>query len=426
LLAAGFVVVLLPAVGFPRTWPVVPILWGGVALAFGIDAVLSPRRENLTLDVRAPEMLYIGERDRLGLTVRTLAKRSLSMRATVDLSDELEPQPEARGRASGGEVELDWDLVPSRRGTVEIEKIWLTYAGPLGLWAWSVVREIAIEIPVLPNLRLVRSAAIRFFSDRSFRTGLKIERYKGDGTEFESLKDFLIGDDSRAIDWKASARHRRLLCRQYRAERNHQIILAVDTGHLMCEPLGGIPKLDHGLNAALLLAYVCLTSGDRVGLFTFDARVGPRAAPMGGVRSMSALTHMTSAIEYTHEETNFTLGLTTLSQDLRKRSLVVLLTDFVDTVTAELMVENVDRMRRRHVVVFVSLRDPLLTRLTAATPSGAGALNRAVVAQSFLRDREVVHRRLARMGIFVLDVEPHRIGPALINQYLDVKRRELV
>jgi uncharacterized protein (DUF58 family) len=425
-MAVGFLAVLLPTVGFPTTWPVVPFFWGGVALAFGIDAVLSPRRKSLTFDVRAPETLYIGERDRLRVSVRLPTRRSLSVRAMVDLSDDLEPQPEARGRVSGELAELEWDLVPARRGTVEVEKVWVTYSGPLGLWSWPAVRELGIEIPVLPNLRLVRSTAIRFFADRSFRTGLKIERYKGDGTEFESLKDFLVGDDQRAIDWKASARHRRLLCRQYRAERNHQIILAVDTGHLMCEPLQGIPKLDHGLNAALLLAYVCLTSGDRVGLFTFDARVGPRAAPMGGVRSMSALTHLTSAIEYTHEETNFTLGLTTLSQDLRKRSLIVLLTDFVDTVTAELMVENVDRVRRRHVVMFVSLRDPLLTELTAGKPSGVAALNRAVVAQSFVRDREIVHRRLARMGIFVLDVEPRRIGPALINQYLDVKRRELV
>jgi uncharacterized protein (DUF58 family) len=321
---------------------------------------------------------------------------------------------------------LAWRLEPLRRGTATVEQAWIRIRSPFGLWHSLVRAPLEREIPVLPDLLLVRATALRFFSEREFRAGLKIERYRGDGTEFESLKEFTVGDDQRAIDWKASARHRRLLARQFRAERNHQVVLTVDTGRAMSETLGGIPKLDHALNSALVLAYVCLASGDRVGLFTFDARIGPGLAPVGGVSSMSALIRFASAVEYSGDETNFTLGLTTLSQRLRKRSLVVLLTDFEDTMTAELMLENLDRIGRRHVVVFVSIRDPLLRQATARQPSNLFELNRAVVAGGFLSDREIVHRRLQRMGIFPLDVEPERIGPDLINRYLEIKRREAV
>jgi uncharacterized protein (DUF58 family) len=255
---------------------------------------------------------------------------------------------------------------------------------------------------------------------------LKIERYKGDGTEFEALKEFTTGDDHRAIDWKASARHRSLLTRQFRAERNHQVCLAIDTGHLMSEPIEGVPRLDHAINAALLLAYVCLASGDRVGLFSFDSRPGPGLPPTKGMSTMASLKQLTSTLHYSTDETNFTLGLTTLSQNLRRRSLIILLTDFVDTVTAELMMENIGRLGRRHLIVFVSLRDPFLQAELDRAPTTVESLNRTVVARDFLRAREVVHGRLRTAGIQPLDVIPSQVGPALINRYLDIKRRELI
>src|SRR5262249_29258585 len=158
-----------------------------------------------------------------------------------------------------------------------------------------------------------------------FLSGLKVERYLGDGSEFDALREHVPGMDRRAIDWKASARHRALLGREFRAERNHQLVLAIDTGHLMAEPLGGMPKLDHAVNAALLLAYFGLRTGDRVGLFGFDSEVRAFAAPAAGVRAFPRLQRASAALEYGTAETNFTLGLAELSSRLSRRSLVVLL-----------------------------------------------------------------------------------------------------
>ena len=426
ILAAGLAVAALPSLGIRGAWPVVPVLWALGAAFYGADALLLSRRKAVRWTLDVPEALYIGEGHDLEVALSVAARRPVSAELILDASENLEPPAAAPGLAGEQPAAFRFRLTPKRRGTAKLEAVWVRWMSPLGLWSRVLKEPLDRSVPILPNLKLVRSVALRFFADRDFRTGLKIERYRGDGTEFDSLKEHLRGDDTHDIDWKSSARHRKLLSRQFRAERNHQVLLAIDTGHLMSEPLGDIPKLDHALNSALVLAYVCLRSGDRVGLFSFGGRVGPGMEPVSGVSSMKLLVHRTSQIEYSHEETNFTLGLTTLLQRLRRRSLVVVLTDFVDTVTAELMVENLKRLGARHFVLCVSIRDPLLADLESARPSGVQDLYRAVVSHDLLQDREIVHRRLRRMGVHSLDVEPDRIGAELINRYLDIKRRELV
>jgi len=426
-LAVAVLAVVPPAVGWRGAWPLAPTFWGAFGCVLLADALACPRRERVRFELAAPGTLYVGGAAEAELEVRfPRAGRGTRVRATLDVSERLDPVGARTVEAEAGAARVAFRLVPRRRGTATLDRLWLEWTSPLRLWERRAVHELGREVVVLPDLPRVERTALRFFADRSFRTGLKIERYRGDGTEFESLKEFVLGDDHRGIDWKASARHRALLTRQFRAERNHQIVVAVDTGHLMCEPIQGVPKLDHALNAALVLGWVGLASGDRVGLYSFDARVGPGLAPVSGPRAMAALVEATARIEYSDTETNYTLGLTTLGQRLRRRSLVILLTDFVDTITAELMVENVDRIVRRHVVAFVSVRDPLVERVADDVPATVERLNRAVVADSFLQDREVVHRRLRRLGVHALDAVPERVGPALINRYLDIKRRELV
>ena len=281
------------------------------------------------------------------------------------------------------------------------------------------------QVGVVPNIGAVRAIALRMFADQNFIAGLKVERFLGDGSEFESLREYVPGLDHRAIDWKSSARHRKLLCQEFRAERNHQVVLAVDAGQLMSEPVGGVPKLDHAINAAILLGWFCLRTGDRVGLVGFDERVRTWAEPAGGMHTFQRLQAMSAEIDYRAVETNYTLTLAELSTRLRRRSLVVLFTDFLDTVTAELMIDNVTRLARRHLVLFVAVRDPSLETRALARPRSLGTLHQAVVAGDFVRERHVVLERLRRAGAHCIDTAPARFSMALVNRYLDIKRREL-
>jgi uncharacterized protein (DUF58 family) len=194
----------------------------------------------------------------------------------------------------------------------------------------------------------------------------------------------------------------------------------------MAEPLHGLPRLDHAVTSALLLAYVSLRLGDRVGLYGFDRAARVWSEPQGGLGAFARLRTLSASLDYSREETNFTLGLTELSTRLRRRSLVVVFTDFVDTVTAELMVENLARLARRQLVLFVALRDPGLDATALARPRRLGDLHRAVVAADFERERERVLARLRRLGVQCVDAAPGAVSTRLLSRYLDIKRRELI
>lgn len=424
--AVGLAVALLPTAVHPRLWPFWPVYLGAMALALGVDALAVPSRRAVQCSAEVPQTLYIGEEEDAVLTVSVPSHRRVPVTVAVDLSDRLVPQPQLRGRASAEGTGFRLRLVPTRRGRIVVERAWIRYAGPLGLMAAVARVDLKQQAAVVPNIRPVKTAALRYVTDREFRAGLKIERYKGDGTELDSLKEHVPGEDHRAIDWKASARHKKIVSRQFRAERNHQVIIAIDTGHLMCEPLAGIPKVDHAVNAALLLSYISLKAGDRVGLATFDSRFGLYVEPKGGLRGFNVLSHMAGKVDYSERETNYTLGLTSIGQRLSRRSLIVVLTDFVDTISAELMVENLGRLSQRHVIIFVAFQDPGLAATAAGDPATLLELNRAVVAGGLLRDREVVLRRLRRLGIYPIDAAPAQVSPRLINTYLDIKRRERI
>ena len=425
-LAAGFPLALLPALLNASLWTFWAALLAGTIAALAAELLLSVGPGQVSLDARPPAALYVGDQDALTLRVSVAGSRSVAMEAVCDFDETLEPQPAARLRAGRGAPPVRVPLVPRRRGTATVQAVWLRWRGPLGLLQRTVEAPLELEIAVLPNVRAVRGAALRFFRSRQFLSGLKVEHHLGDGSEFESLREHLPGLDARSIDWKASARHQKLLSREYRAERNHAVVVAVDTGHLMSEPLLGIPKLDHAINSSLLLAYVALKTGDRVGLFAFDAQVRLFAEPLGGVHSFARLQRQTTSLAYSSAETNFTLGLLELGQRLRRRCLVVVLTDFVDTVTAELMIENLARLGRNHLVLFVALRDVAVEALAGAPPGNLDDLNRAVTAHDLLRERDVVLSRLRRRGVHCIEGPPAAISTHLINRYLDVKRRELV
>jgi uncharacterized protein (DUF58 family) len=202
--------------------------------------------------------------------------------------------------------------------------------------------------------------------------------------------------------------------------------MAFDTGHLMLEPVGGITRLDHAINAGLVLAWVSLQGGDLVGTYGFDARVRQFMGPVRGVSSFARLQRATAELDYHHQETNFTLGLAELNARLKRRALVILFTDFVDTITAELLIESMQRVANRHVTVFVTQRGSVLQNAVDASPLQFADVAQAVIAQDFLRERSIVFERLERLGIHCLDVPSQGLPVALINRYLLIKQRGLI
>jgi uncharacterized protein (DUF58 family) len=390
-------------------------------ICLGADAILVRPRRRVTVSLDAPDATYIGESLEAALTVRqdtpTLFDAALDLSGDTDSRLEQNPFP-----IQGREV---LHIRPSRRGTLRIDQVWLRWRGPMRLIEGTRRFPIARQIAVVPNIHPARGDALAlYFRDALF--GTKSQRDAGEGAEFESLREYLPGLDSRFIDWKHSARHRKMLVREFRTERNHPVILAFDTGHLMREPVDGIARLDHSLNAGLLLARVALSADDLVGAYSFDSRARLYLPPGRGIHAFRRIQQSSASLAYTADETNFTLGIAELQSRLRRRSLIVLFTDFIDTITAELLVENIRRLSSRHLLVFVTLRDRLLPDLFEAAPATDADIARAVLAADFLRERSIVLEKLERLGIHCIDVPASQLTTALLNRYLLIKQRGLL
>ncbi len=299
--------------------------------------------------------------------------------------------------------------------------MWLQWSGPLGLGARQVRHNIAHTIRVWPDLSPVRSPALQnHLRDAQF--GLIARRIRGEGTQFEALSEYEPGMDRRRIDWKASARHTKLYARENESERNNQIVFAFDCGQAMCEPVDGLSRLDRVVSAALGAAYVALKGGDRVALFGFARKPDVMTPFVGDPRLFHRLQAAAGTLDYHAEEPNFTLALATLTSRLRRRSLVVLFTDFTDPAGAERMIESVGRLVKKHLVLFVTPEDAELSALVDADLHDIGDLAVAVTADTLMRQRALVMERLRRMGVDIIEAPWDRIGYRLIDRYLDIKR----
>ena len=426
LFSLGLPVALLVIVWNPALWPFSFDLSLIALLVIAIDALLILPGRSIKVTTTAPARLPVGTEGTIDIALSAKrAVRPVNVEAMVDVDGPVETPPPAYARLEGVAGVIHIQFAALRRGVIELQTVWLRWRGPLGLVEWRQCRPLASRIEILPSARTSFDTTLQVLS-KSAIYGTKTQNQKGEGTEFDTLREHVAGLDSRFIDWKQSARHRKLLSKEFRIERNHQIILAFDTGHLMLEPIEGLARLDHAIEAGLMLGWTGLRAGDFVGSFAFDATIRQYLDPGRGSGYYSRLQRAAAQLAYHTEETNFTLGLAELNSRLKRRALVVLFTEFVDSVMAELLIESLKRMANRHAVIFVTLQDPLTARLVEAEPQDFGIVAEAVIAHDFARERAIVLERVARLGIHCLDVPVGGLSIALLNRYLEIKQKGLL
>jgi len=421
LTVAVLVVPAAPVEGAVAAW----LLLGAAVIA---DWIVSPGARHFVMEVDAPAEIFSGEEGIVALRLesrngaRAVASVAGRLRWPEGLSGpgDFRLLPESRTVAA-----VDLPARALRRGKWRLVSVSTLRKSRFGLLDLIANHPLNREISVVPSIRAVTSGEV----DTQLATtefGAKAASVHGEGSEFHQLREFVAGMDTRMIDYKRSARHGALVARQMQAERNHAIVLALDNGHLMREPIDGLAKIDHMINASLALAWAGIQSGDRVGLFAFDARPRLFVPPMEGRRAFTQLRSHTASLEYRLVETNHTLALSHLHQRLSRRSLVVVFSDFVDTTTAELLIENVQMLNRHHVVVFVSLRDPLLAGYHHKSVNSLNMVSEVAAAADLERERRRVLNSLSRLGVFVIETAPGGLRPELISTYLSIRSRELI
>ncbi|PRX10228.1 UNVERIFIED_ORG: uncharacterized protein (DUF58 family) [Martelella mediterranea] len=422
--ALSVAVLALPAIPVD----VITAAWLVLAAAVIIDRLMTPGSRKYTMEIAGPREIFMGEEGTVILRLKgregapALPQVTGRLRWPEGLAGpgDFVFEPE-----SGNSVVAELRVRAVLRGKWTLSSVATLRKSRFGLVDLIGYHPLDAEIATVPNIRSIDSGEVDMQLAAS-EFGAKAASVHGEGSEFHQLREFVAGMDTRTIDYKRSARHGALVARQMQAERNHSIVLALDNGHLMREPINGLAKIDHMINAALALGWAGIQGGDRVGLFAFDARPRLFIPPMDGRRAFAQLRSHTASLEYRLVETNHTLALSHLHQRLSRRSLVVVFSDFVDTTTAELLVENVQVLNRHHVVVFVTLRDPLLETYHRRSATSTDMVAETVAASDLERERRRVLDRLSRLGVFVIETTPGGLRSELVSTYLSIRSRELI
>lgn len=418
LVAGAAPVALVVAVLWPGAWFAVA-LWAAAMAALCVgDGLLAPAAPVLDIDI--PGAMPVGGEAALHLSVdRAGAGLEIAIaagpRLALPLGDRLAIDRSRRA------------ILPVRalrRGRERFDRAWLRWPGPLGLaWRQAVV-PLDRDLVITPDLRPVHDQGPVLL--RQAELGERVQALRGGGSEFEALTEWRAGMDRRHIDWKQSARHHLLLAKEMRDERNNQIVLAVDAGRAMSDPVAGVPRVDRAVSAALLAGFVALRLGDKVALAGFDARPRVATGLVSGARSFARLQRAAADLDYSAQETNHTLALGTIAGALTRRALVVVFTEVTDLTGAELMLRAAAAMLQQHLVLFVFFDDPELEGLAGAYPEDADTIAQAVTAAALLRERRLVAARLRAMGLHVLEAPHDQVGPALVRTYLEFKRKNLL
>jgi uncharacterized protein (DUF58 family) len=322
---------------------------------------------------------------------------------------------------------LSYRFVPTRRGTYVFERVDGLIASRFRLWRLQTSWPLSTSVRVYPDIHQVARYTMLARRDRLSTIGLRRSRRLGTDNEFERLRDYIDGDDPRHIDWRASARRRKLTCRAFQSNQSQRIIFMIDCGRLMAgDTGGGLSPLDHAFNAMLLLAHVALIKGDQVGLLAFSDKVRAFVAPGGGPRRIRRLVHSVHNVFPELIESRYDRAFIELEQRCRKRSLVVLMTNLFDELGAQLIAEYLHNMTGRHLPLGVFLRDHDLFALADRGLVHQPALYPGAAAAAILNWRERVLAGLRMRGVLTLDTFPEELTAVLVNRYLEIKARHLL
>jgi uncharacterized protein (DUF58 family) len=306
------------------------------------------------------------------------------------------------------------------RGETQFGAAEIRLHSPLGLW---LVKKLSGEpslVRVYPNFRALAKYTLLATDNRLSQIGVLQVRRRGEGMEFHQLREYRQGDAQRAIDWKATARTARLIAREYEEEKDQRVLLVIDCGRRMASKDDELSHFDHALNAALLLAHVALRQGDAVGMMTM-AGVNRYSEPRKSVGAVHAILNRVYDIEPTRSVPDYHLAARDVMKQLRRRSLVIVLTNLRDE-DDETLLPALKLLRTRHLVVLASLREAIISRaLSARVDSFDRAVTHAAAAE-YLAQRERSFRRIGAAGAVCLDVEPERLAISLVNRYLELKR----
>lgn len=399
----------------------------GVAAALDLASLIGAGA--FRVERRCGTVGSLGEPQEVELTLVNLGRWGRVFRARDDVPDTFTAEPaEFLVRVvARGAVVLRYTIIPRRRGTYTFERVDALVSSRLGFWQRAVSWPAATVVRVYPDVRQIARYTVLARRDKLSTMGVRRTRKLGSDNEFERLRDYAVGDEPRHMDWRATARRRKLTVRAHQVNQSQRLIFLIDCGRMMAGDTGqGLSPLDHALNAMLMLAHVALIRGDQVGLLAFSDRVLAYVPPSGGARRVNRLVHSVHNVFPELVEPRYDRAFMELEKRCRKRSLVVLMTNLFDDVNAQIVGDHLANVVGRHLPLGVFLRDPDVFALADQAAEQGLGLYQGAAAAALLNWRERALASLKIRGILTLDLFPDELTAPMINQYLQIKARHLL
>lgn len=410
----------LAAIAF-RSLPALAAADGLIAAGIIADCALAGSVRRLQVSRSGDTRVLLGQQATVRVTIANPGSRAV--RGLV--RDAWPPSAGARpGRAAvfipgGGRVSITTVLVPSRRGDRPGGLVTIRSLGPLGLAGRQASRPVPWTVRVLPPFLSRRHLPEKLAMLRQL-DGQHRSMIRGQGSEFDSLREYVIGDDVRSIDWRSTARRSDIVVRTWRPERDRRIIIVLDTGRTSAGRVAGIPRLDTYLDAALLLAALAARAGDRADLVAVDRQVRARVIGASRTEVLARMTEAMATLEPELAESNGDLIASTVLQLARQRCVVVLLTELNSAALELGLLPRIPLLASRYRLLVAAVADPRVTEL-AAGRSDAGMVYQAAAAERARAERAKIAARLGRYGVQVVDAQPDQLPAALADAYLALK-----
>ncbi len=393
-----------------------------------IDFRRAPGADMITLERRVGPRLAIGEREPVSIRMQSSAPDDLRL----EVQDEPPLPFSTEGRLltlfvpGRGRTRGTYWVTPPARGDFSFTGLTARVAGPLGLVRrqWRVPQTTRVQ--VYPNFRLAARMELLGRRSHLLRTGLHTLRRRGEGRTFESLREYVQGDDTRHIDWKATARRRKPMVREYEVERHQNVLLMLDAGRMMTATVGNLTKLDCAVNAALLVAHAAATHGDKVGLLVFAEEILAYLPPQAGRSQVGRVLEALYRIQPSLIEPDYGAAFRYLATRRLQRALILVFTDLVDARASARLVRHVAALMPHHLALLTAIADPALERYAWEAPAAVSTVYRQAVARDLLQDRAEALKAITARGGLALDVPPDGLNLAVVNRYLEVKRRGML
>jgi uncharacterized protein (DUF58 family) len=408
-------------------WPLV-VLDVVLAVVVLSDLKTLPPRSAFSVRRESVRVASLRKRHPVSLTVSNHSPRSYPLTVRDGVPHLLNPRPAQFSLPIQGQSRATWEYVlrPGRRGAFTISGVYLKAQSRLGLWQRLLSYPCETIIHVYPDMKQLREYALLARTNRLSQVGVRRTRRIGRDHDFERLRDYTIDDNYKHIDWRATARRRKLTVKDFQATQSQRLMFLVDCGRMMTNEAAGLSLLDHALNAMLMLSFVALRHADSVGLICFSDEIHAYVPPRSGMNQMNRLLHASFDRFPRLVESRYDLAFRYLASHSRKRSLVVLVTNIIDEVNANQVEQYMTNLVGRHLPLGVLLRDHRVFDAAEVENPYESALWRAAAAADILAWRHQVLTDLASKGTLTLDVFPEQMTAPLVNRYLEIKARHLL